>query len=312
MAIARVVAQAKINLFLRVLARESSGFHQLETLFCRLALGDEVAVRLTSGARSLECRGDVIPEGGLGPVEQNLAWRAATALIEATGWATGFAIEIEKKIPVGGGLGGGSADAGAVLRALNALAPNPLSRHALVRLAASLGADVPFLTQDDSPMALAWGRGDRLMPLRALPARPCLLVTFAEGVPTADAYRWLAESPAALAGPVVYSPEQFADWSSVELLAYNEFERVVAAHRPVIAGILQGLREPELRPALPVVLMSGSGATIFALQGSSNAPGGDSLVSIAFGIDPSLPEARSIQLVDTGTAEHVEPVVLGD
>ncbi len=312
MATARVVAQAKINLFLRVLARESSGFHQLETLFCRLALGDEVSVRLTERERSLDCRGEVIPEAGLGPVEKNLAWRAATAFADATGWTTGFAIEIEKKIPVGGGLGGGSADAGAVLRALNALSPKPLDRHALLRLAATLGADVPFLTHDESPLALAWGRGDRLMPLPALPARPCLLVTFAEGVPTADAYRWLAESPAAGAGPIVYSREQFDDWSSVELLAYNEFERVVAPHRPAIAGILDGLRQPELRPSLPVVLMSGSGATIFALQGSSNAPGGDSLVSIAFGIDPSLPEARSIQLVDTSTAAHVEPVLLGD
>lgn len=309
---ARVLAQAKINLFLRVLARESSGFHQLETLFCRLELGDDVTVRLTPGERSLDCRGAVIPVGGLGPVEKNLAWRAATAFSEATGWRTGFAIEVEKRIPVGGGLGGGSADAGAVLRALNALAPSPLDSHSLLRLAATLGADVPFLSQDDSPLALAWGRGDRLMMLEPLPGRPCLLITFAEGVSTADAYGWLAESPAMAAGPVLYSRNQFANWASVELLAYNEFERVVSAHRPVLAGVLQGLREPELRPSLPVVLMSGSGATIFALQGSSDAPGGDSAISIAFGIDPSLPEARSIQLVDTSTAAHVEPVLLDD
>jgi 4-diphosphocytidyl-2-C-methyl-D-erythritol kinase len=74
---ARTVAQAKVNLFLRVLAREADGYHQLETLFCRLELGDDVTVRVGVGGRSLDCTGDGLPPDGLGPVEQNLAWRAA-------------------------------------------------------------------------------------------------------------------------------------------------------------------------------------------------------------------------------------------
>lgn len=312
MATARVLAQAKINLFLRVLARESSGFHQLETLFCRLALGDDVSVRLTSGERSLDCRGDAIPAEGLGPVEKNLAWRAAAAFTEATGWATGFAIEIEKRIPVGGGLGGGSADAGAVFRALNALAPQPLDAHSLLRLAASLGADVPFLTQEASPLALAWGRGDRLMPIRALPARECLLVTFREGVATADAYRWLTESPAESQGALMYSPDQLSDWPTIELMAYNEFERVVGAKRPVIAGILETLRQPELRPLLPVALMSGSGATIFGLQSHPGLDEEGFATSVVIGVDPSQPGASSISFLETSTAAHVESVVLDD
>ncbi len=312
MASARVVAQAKINLFLRVLAREASGFHQLETLFCRLTLGDDVRVRLTNGPRSLDCSGPSMPAEGLGATEQNLAWRAAIGFLDATGWSTGFAIEIEKRIPVGGGLGGGSADAGAVLRALNALAPAPLGRHDLVRLAASLGADVPFLTQAHSPLALAWGRGDRLLPLPALPSRPCLLVTFQMGVSTADAYRWLAESPAAAAGPVEYALDQFSEWGRVELLAYNEFERVVLPRQPLIRGVLEGLREPELRGALPVVLMSGSGATVFALQSADERAESEGPLSVVFGIDPSLPEADSIALLDTSTAAHVEPVAVDD
>src|SRR5687767_4738103 len=105
----RLVAQAKVNLALRILAREASGFHGLETLFCRLALGDVLTVRAREdGARSLDS--DV----ATGPVERNLAWRAAVAYQERTGWPRGFAIEIAKRVPVGGGLGGGSADAGAV------------------------------------------------------------------------------------------------------------------------------------------------------------------------------------------------------
>src|SRR3982751_6289548 len=133
--VARVRAQAKINLFLRVLARESSGYHQIETLFCRLALGDDVTVRVGVRGRSLDCNG-ALPSEGLGPVEQNLAWRAAVAYADAASWPIDFAIEIEKRIPVGGGLGGGSADAGAVLRALDALAPSPLAPQALLDIAA--------------------------------------------------------------------------------------------------------------------------------------------------------------------------------
>ena len=131
---ARVAAQAKINLMLRVLAREALGYHQIETLFCRLALADDVVVRVTPGARTLDCRG-----AGVGPTERNLAYRAALAYAEARGWPDGFAIEIDKHIPVGGGLGGGSADAAAVLRALAALDPAPMSPDGLVTLAGHPG-----------------------------------------------------------------------------------------------------------------------------------------------------------------------------
>ena len=119
--------------------------------------------------------GDVIPPDGLGPVEWNLAWRAAVAFADATGWPNDFAIEIQKRIPVAGGLGGGSADAAAVLRCLNALAPAPLSRDELLAIAAPLGADVPFLTME-APLALAWGRGERLLALDPLPSRAVTLV----------------------------------------------------------------------------------------------------------------------------------------
>ena len=308
---ATVVAQAKVNLFLRVLAREASGYHQLESLFSRLTLGDEVRVRLASGPRSLDCAGIAMPAGGLGPTEKNLAWRAAVSYLEATGWETGFAIEIDKRIPVGGGLGGGSADAGAVLRALNALAPAPLASHQLLQLASRLGADVPFLTQDATPLALAWGRGDRLFPLPALPARPCVLFAFATGVSTADAYRWLTEEPAAPAGPVAYRAEQFARWSQVELMAYNEFERVVLPRHAEIRQVVEGLRRAAIREAIPVVLMSGSGATVFALPAlrEEGVSGEALVVDIALAGDGAEGAAM---VLETSTAAHVEPVRLAD
>lgn len=329
MASARVVAQAKVNLFLRILAREASGFHQLETLFCRLALGDEVHVRLTAGSRSLDCAGIAMPPGGLGPVERNLAWRAALAFLETTGWGTGFAIEVDKRIPVGGGLGGGSADAGGVLRALNALAPEPLSAHELLRLAVRLGADVPFLTQDRTPLALAWGRGDRLLFLPPLPARPCLLFVFGAGVATADAYRWLAESPGSPPAAVGHEPERFARWSDVELMAYNEFERVVLPRRSDIRQVVEGLRTAEVRSVLPTALMSGSGATVFALARDARETPGNAGHALQLRLDaeagpprPGWPCAEGVVeggpslpvtgVLESWTADRVEPVTLGD
>ena len=104
--VARVPAQAKINLLLRVLAREQSGFHSLETVFLRLTLSDDVVVRAGEGirGRSIDCRGEWIAREALGPAERNLAYRAAVVYADATGWPAAFAIEIDKRIPVGGGL----------------------------------------------------------------------------------------------------------------------------------------------------------------------------------------------------------------
>jgi 4-diphosphocytidyl-2-C-methyl-D-erythritol kinase len=260
---ARVLAQAKVNLFLRILAREASGFHQLETLFCRLELGDDVVVHGGGHGRSLDCVGPRLPAGGLGPIESNLAWRAATAFAEAAGWPDGFAIEITKRIPVGGGLGGGSADAGAVLRCLDALAPKRLPPGRLFAIAASLGADVPVLTSD-ACLALAWGRGERMLALPALPPRTVALSVFDQGVMTRDAYGWLAESRGNVAvAPHAHTLADLSTWEGVARLATNDFEEPVARRRPDIARALDALRS-TLRSE-EMALMSGSGATCFAI-----------------------------------------------
>jgi 4-diphosphocytidyl-2-C-methyl-D-erythritol kinase len=258
-ATARVVAQAKVNLLLRVLAREASGYHSIETIFQRLDWGDDVAVRITDG-RSLDCSGPSMPAGGLGPVEKNLAWRAATAYAEATGWPHGFAIEIGKRIPVGGGLGGGSADAGAVLRALDALSPNPLGAR-LVELAAGLGADVPFMTIE-SPTAIAWSRGERLHPVKPLESRPVVLLVPEFSVGTADAYGWLAEDRGTYHPEAsVLSPESIATWEGLLEVATNDFERVIARRHPRIAELVDELASFGAAPAL----MSGSGSAVFGV-----------------------------------------------
>lgn len=263
---ARTLAQAKVNLVLRILAREANGYHQLETLFCRLEIGDDVAVRTDVRGRSLDCTGDALPSGGLGPVERNLAWQAAATYASAAGWPNEWAIEIDKRIPVGGGLGGGSADAGAVLRCLNALAPRPLSRQDLLALAGPLGADVPFLSID-APVALGWGRGERLLELPALTAREAVLVCFPFGVATRDAYAWLDQAGGGGGGAVARSLEDYATWASVSRIAHNDFEAVVAPRFADIATALTALRAHAANRGDPdaIALLAGSGATVVLL-----------------------------------------------
>jgi 4-diphosphocytidyl-2-C-methyl-D-erythritol kinase len=289
-AVARVRAQAKVNLFLRILTREASGYHGIETLFARIALVDDVVVRPTAGSRSVECLG-----ADAGPAEANLAWRAAVAYADATGWPAGFGIELTKRIPVGGGLGGGSADAGAVLRALNALAPAALSHPALLEIAGTLGADVPFMTMD-VPLALAWGRGDRLLAMPPLPAAAMRLAVFGFGVSSAAAYTWVAERRGRSRMPVAARAIEvgtLASWPGVAMEATNDFEEEVTRRHPEIASALAAARSGGALLAQ----LSGSGATVFAIARPGATPG--------FGDLPS--DAR---VIETTTAVSVEDVVV--
>ena len=251
----RVLAHAKVNLYLRILAREASGYHQIETIFLRLALADEVMVRTGVGGRTLDCRG-----ADLGPMERNIAWRAAMALRDAGGPDT-FEIEIDKRIPVGAGLGGGSADAAAVLRALTSLSKKPLPDEQLLALAATLGADVPFLTSN-AVMALAWGRGERMLTLDPPPSLPVGLLVPPFPISTADAYAWLdAPNHAPPPAPRLWRSDDFVGWPAIASLSHNDFEGVVSARHPEVSELVRVLRWMGASPAM----MSGSGSTVFGV-----------------------------------------------
>lgn len=253
---ASVDAQAKLNLRLCVLAREASGYHQLESLFVRIDLSDAVRVATDTSSRTLDCPGVDLP------AERNLAFRAAAAFAEAAGWPTGFDIKIEKRIPAGGGLGGGSADAGAVLRALNALAPKPLDGARLMSLALQLGADVPFLATD-AALALGWGRGERLLALRPLPAREVLLAMPGFGVETAAAFQWHAAqgdgTPAAAPPPLTL--DDLDRWDNIAPLAINDLEPVVFARHAAVRNCVERLAAAGAK----IARMSGSGSTAFGV-----------------------------------------------
>lgn len=256
----RVAAQAKINLRLRILARETSGYHQIETLFLRLELADDVRVRLTSGERTLDVSGDDLD--AVGPVEKNLAWRAAEAYFAASEQRGGFAIELTKRIPIGGGLGGGSADAAAVLRALEVMADVPLGEPRLMSVAGRLGADVPFLVTEHA-YALAWGRGDRMLALTPPPSRGALLMVPSFGVNTAEAYGWIDQvhtSMAHVIGEQSFQLDELSDWARLAPLVGNDFQWVVEDRHPEINNYLDALRSLGL-----LAFMSGSGSTCVGL-----------------------------------------------
>lgn len=257
----KIAAHAKVNLFLRVLARESTGFHQIETAFALLELADDLVVTRTDGGVTLEVQG---PD--LGPSEENLTVRAARAVLAATAAKFGVAISLTKRIPVRAGLGGGSSDAAAALHAVNALANNAVPRHEVLHMAAKLGADVSFFA-GGAPTALAWGRGERQFRLPPLPAAPALVAVPAVGVATPDAYRWWDDNnpDPGPRGPVLLDAEAFSGWGSVGRLGGNDFELPVFGKHPELRELFERLA--ATRPLW--VRLSGSGSAVAAVYKST-------------------------------------------
>jgi len=292
----RTLAQAKINLSLRVLGKEPDGFHSIETVFLRIGLGDDIRVHIREHARTLRC--GVMRDQ---PESENLAFRAAELFAKETGWPHGFEIVIKKRIPIGGGLGGGSADAAAVLRILNAICDHPVSTGELRTMAFQLGSDVPFLASDFS-MALGWGRGEKLLGLPPLPARDAYLFFPPFGVPTGEAYALLDQSRGERAreSPDL-TAEMFEDWESAARHSVNDFEPVIRKRYPEIDQLLSRGDKYDL-----FYRLSGSGSTVFKIPGVTRS-----------GIEPAtdLPAInlpRGTKRVVTRTADSVVPVEILD
>ncbi len=256
-----VPAMAKINLFLRVLAREESGYHGVETLLCLVSLADTVRAERRDG------RGVTIEVAGadLGPPEQNLAVQAAGSVLDSVGHRFSIHLTLTKRIPVRAGLGGGSSDAAAALQAANRLAGNAIPRHELLQLAARLGSDVPFFFSG-APLALAWNRGERMLRLPPLPAAPAILLTPRVPVTTAEAYAWVdaARESAGRRGAVALDPEVLSRWGDIARMAGNDFESPVFGRHPEVRTAFEAL--VATRPLL--CRMSGSGSTLFAIYRS--------------------------------------------
>ncbi len=238
-------APAKLNLFLHVTGRRADGYHSLQTVFCLIDLADTLRFTARADGKLTLRR----PLAGV-PPERDLCLRAAALLKRATGQREGVEIDLDKRIPVGGGLGGGSSDAATTLVVLNHLWRLGLKREELQRLALELGADVPLFVFGSN--AFAEGVGEILTPL-ALPAAWYLVLVPPVAVPTATVFA---------------APELTRDAKPIRITAFfdglkqralrNDLEPVVSKRYPEVAHHLAWLKQHgEAR-------MSGSGACVFA------------------------------------------------
>lgn len=243
------VAPAKLNLALHVRARRPDGFHDLETLFAFCADGD--LVTLTPADRwSLTISGPFA--AGLSPNADNLVTRAALAFADRFGGRTDFAVTLEKRLPVASGIGGGSADAAATLRALARIGGVAPTDPALFATAAALGSDVPACLLGQA--AIGRGRGAQLQPVPGLDGTPALLVNPGVGVSTARVFAgWDGIDRGTL---------PCGDAIAVARTGRNDLERAAGAVAPIIRDVLTELAAAA---GAEVVRMSGSGATCFAL-----------------------------------------------
>ncbi len=252
---------AKINLFLELVGRRSDGYHEIESVMQLVNLCDRVRVRKSRRGIAVTTTGAELPPG-----RGNLAHRAAALVLSECGEPGGVQVHLEKRIPVAGGLGGGSSNAAAVLVAVNRLYELGLPRERLQALALQLGSDVPFFLT--SGLAVARGRGERLTCLPPWP--PEWLVVANPGIPisTAWAYRE-ASSKLTVDSPRATMPALTADerlpWPPV--WAFNRLEAVVVPHKPEIRALRSLLEAGGGSP----VCMSGSGASVFAVVPTGEA-----------------------------------------
>lgn len=234
-------APAKLNLALHVRARRGDGYHELETLFAFVGFGDAVTVS-TAESASFAVTGPFAV--GLAGEGDNLVTRAATRFAERFGGGA-HAITLDKRLPIASGIGGGSADAAATLRALGRL--HGVANEAMFDIADSLGSDVPACLLGRT--AIGRGRGERLEPVTGMPGTPVLLVNPGVAVSTAEVFRrWDGMDRGPLGGDF--------------LNGRNDLEGPARAIAPVIGEVLDLL---AAQPGTTLARMSGSGATCFAL-----------------------------------------------
>jgi 4-diphosphocytidyl-2-C-methyl-D-erythritol kinase len=255
----REPAPAKLNLFLHILGRRADGYHLLDGLVSFADIGDEVTAApaptlgLASGGPFVQD----LPQ----PQEANLVWRAALLLADRLGIPPKAGLSLTKNLPVASGIGGGSSDAAAALRALARLWKAPLDAGALAALAARLGADVPVCI--DLRDAWLGGVGEILEPAGPLPAAGVVLANPGVALPTADVYR-------AFRGP--YSvPARFsapADAGELAALLRTRRNDLTGPASSIVPAIHEVLAQLQATTGALIARMSGSGATCFALYRS--------------------------------------------
>jgi 4-diphosphocytidyl-2-C-methyl-D-erythritol kinase len=258
----RIPAFAKINLRLDILGKRADGYHELRTIFQTLSLHDDIWLRTSKRPGiSLTIRGDSALASE--PIRKNLAYRAVDAVKRKLKIGAGVEIRLNKKIPAGGGLGGGSSDAVAAMLGYLQLTQRKLPTTQMLEIAASLGADVPFFLFGGR--ALGVNRGDEIYPLQDVPRMHLLIVIPPEiRVPTPDAFRWVNAKPLGLTKSAI-DPKllQFCAlcWSTQGNGLSNDFEGPVFRRHPRLGQIKRVL----LQKGATEASLAGSGSAVFGI-----------------------------------------------
>ncbi|HEY1760026.1 MAG TPA: 4-(cytidine 5'-diphospho)-2-C-methyl-D-erythritol kinase [Bryobacteraceae bacterium] len=255
---------AKINLDLRVLHKNPDGFHDLRTVFQTISLADTIDIEFEKSKRTELSIDDA------NAIPDNLILRAAKAALETMGIAARVHFGLKKRIPMGGGLGGGSSNAATVLLALPVLAGRALPMETSMQIAASLGSDVPFFLLGGT--ALGIGRGTELYPLPSLAAEPLLIVSPGLHIATPEAYRALNRSltftgsSSSINGfqSYVRALSEGRSAGAASALGANDFEAAVSSQYPQLKTIVAKLWKLDAVG----VRMTGSGSAVFAIFGS--------------------------------------------
>lgn len=249
----RLFSPAKINLFLHIFGKRPDGYHELATLICCIGLYDSICLDFKADAISVSCRHPLVPTD-----QTNLAYRAAEFFFKHIDVKAGVHIAIEKQIPVGSGLGGGSSNAATVLRGLNRFYGYPVSREALIDLAARIGADVPFFI--DRKPAIATGRGEILEPYNGLEPYSVIVAYPGFGVSTTEMFKNfnLRLTKYLKKIKIPFFKNQVFD---IRRDLSNDLETIAGEKHPEIAAIKDALLEYGAMGAL----MSGSGSAVYGL-----------------------------------------------
>ncbi|HEV8015461.1 MAG TPA: 4-(cytidine 5'-diphospho)-2-C-methyl-D-erythritol kinase [Stellaceae bacterium] len=251
-------APAKINLYLHVTGRRADGYHLLDSLVAFADIGDRLGV-VPAARLGLDIVGPFARDLAKEDRANNLVWRAALALAARLGRAADVALTLEKNLPIASGIGGGSSDAAATLKALVDLWQAPLDDTALGAIAAALGADVPVCVA--ARPSFFGGVGDELAAAPALPRAPLLLVNPGIALPTATVFRARSGT---VSEPARFSQAPASVAALAALLAErrNDLTEAALAVVPAIGEVLTRL---SAQPGALIARMSGSGATCFAL-----------------------------------------------
>ena len=262
------IARAKINLTLDILGVRTDGYHEVSMIMQTIELADELELEKISSGINLKMNAAGIIGGENIPVdEKNLAWRAAKEFQKFCGKDFGVEISLTKKIPVAAGLAGGSTDAAAVIRGMNRLYETSLTESELCKIGERVGSDVPFCIIGGT--CLAEGRGEILTRLAPIKNFSVVLAKPHGEISTTWAYKTYDENPAKIHPPNAEIIKQFerGEYDAAFKNFYNVLENVALKKIPAIAD----LKSKMLVAGAKVALMSGSGATVFALTDESNA-----------------------------------------